>query len=57
MDPMVAILIAVAVGVVCLAVGALAGILYRKKGKNQLICKTENCNYKQDIQVKAVEEE
>ena len=30
MDPMVAILIAVAVGVVCLAVGALAGILYRK---------------------------
>ena len=30
MDPIVAILIAVAVGVVCLAVGALAGMLYRK---------------------------
>ena len=30
MDPIVAILIAVAVGVVCLAVGVLAGMLYRK---------------------------
>lgn len=26
------------------------GILYRKKGKNQLICKTEGCGYKVDIQ-------
>ena len=26
------------------------GMLYRKKGKNQLICKTEGCGYKVDIQ-------
>lgn len=26
------------------------GMLYRKKGKNQLICKTEGCGYKIDIQ-------
>ena len=26
------------------------GMLYRKKGKNQLICKTEGCGYKADIQ-------
>ena len=25
------------------------GMLYRKKGKNQLVCKTENCGYKVDI--------
>jgi hypothetical protein len=24
-------------------------MLYRKKGKNQLVCKTENCGYKVDI--------
>lgn len=27
-----------------------SGMLYRKKGKNQLICKTEGCGYKVDIQ-------
>lgn len=26
------------------------GMLYRKKGKNQMICKTEGCGYKVDIQ-------
>jgi DNA topoisomerase-1 len=25
------------------------GMLYRKKGRNQLVCKTENCGYKVDI--------
>jgi len=32
------------------------GILYRKKGKNQLVCKTENCSYKRDVEPKAVDE-
>lgn len=26
------------------------GMLYRKKGKNQLVCKTEGCGYKVDVQ-------
>ena len=25
------------------------GMLFRKKGKNQLVCKTEKCGYKADI--------
>ena len=24
------------------------GMLYRKKGKNQLVCKTEGCGFKKD---------
>lgn len=27
------------------------GMLYRKKGKNQLICKSEGCGYRRDIQL------
>lgn len=33
------------------------GMLYRKKGKNQLICKSEGCGYKADIQNNDAENE